>query len=136
VLGALRRRGADLRDERGSAVAEFTLVGILLVVLALAVVQLALALHVRNTLLDAAAEGARFASLAGASPSDGAERTRDLIDAAISSTYSEHVTAATVDLGGVPAVEVTVRATLPVIGLLGVANGLEVEGHAPIEVVG
>ncbi|MDQ2661335.1 MAG: pilus assembly protein, partial [Actinomycetota bacterium] len=50
------------RDERGSAVAEFTLVGILLTVLALAVVQLALALHVRNTMLDAAAEGARYAA--------------------------------------------------------------------------
>ena len=33
--------------------------GILLTVLALAVVQLALALHVRNTVLDAAAEGAQ-----------------------------------------------------------------------------
>lgn len=108
----------------------------LLVVLALAVVQLALALHVRNTLLDAAAEGARFASLAGASPADGAERTRDLIGAAISSSYAEDVSAATVSIGGVQAVEITVRATLPVIGLLGVANGLEVEGHAPIESVG
>ncbi|GAA1512115.1 Flp pilus assembly protein TadG [Agromyces terreus] len=125
-----------MRDERGSAIAEFTLVGVLLVVLALAVVQLALALHVRNTLLDAAAEGARFAALAGASPAEGAERTRDLIAAAISSTYAEDVTGATASIGGVPGVEITVRATLPVIGLIGVANGLEVEGHAPLESVG
>ena len=44
--------------------------------LTLAVVQLALALHVRNTVIDAAAEGARFASLAGSSPADGVARTR------------------------------------------------------------
>ena len=122
-----------IHEDRGSAVAEFTLVGMLLVALALAVVQLALSLHVRNTLLDAAAEGARYASLAGSSPAGGVERTRELIDAAISSAYAEDISAARVSLAGVDAVEVTVRATLPVIGLSGVANGLEVEGHAPIE---
>ncbi|GAA1833293.1 TadE/TadG family type IV pilus assembly protein [Agromyces salentinus] len=115
--------------------AEFTLVGVLLVLLALAVVQLALSLHVRNTLLDAAAEGARFASLAGASSAEGVQRTRDLIDAAIASSYAEDATAATVSISGVPAIEIRVRATLPVIGLLGLANGLEVAGHAPIEAV-
>ncbi|WP_414172598.1 TadE/TadG family type IV pilus assembly protein [Clavibacter tessellarius] len=46
-----------MRDDRGSAPAEFVMVGALLVVLALSVVQLALALHVRTTVLDAAAEG-------------------------------------------------------------------------------
>ncbi|HEU0182189.1 MAG TPA: TadE/TadG family type IV pilus assembly protein [Agromyces mariniharenae] len=120
-------------EERGSAVAEFTLVGVLLTVLALAVVQLALALHVRNTLLDAAAEGARFAALAGSSVSDGTARTRDLISAAISAEYARDITAGTTSVGGVPAVEVTVRATLPVVGLLGVERGLEVSGHAALE---
>ncbi|SFR74846.1 TadE-like protein [Agromyces sp. CF514] len=112
------------------------MVGVLLTVLALAVVQLALALHVRNTLLDAAAEGARFAALAGSSPADGVARTRDLIDAAISAEYSRDVVATTASIGGAPAIEVRVRSTLPVIGLLGVANGLEVTGHAPLESVG
>lgn len=121
------------RDDRGSAVAEFTLVGVLLTVLALAVVQLALALHVRNTVLDAAAEGARYAALAGSSLGDGIERTRDLIGAAISAEYADEVTASRTSIGGVPAVEVTVRATLPVVGLLGLQRGLEVAGHAAIE---
>ena len=127
---ALRALGCD---ERGSAVAEFTLVGVLLAVLALAVVQLALALHVRNTLLDAAAEGARFAALAGSSASDGTARTRDLISAAISAEYAQDIIAGTTSVGGVPAVEVTVRATLPVVGLLGVERALEVSGHAALE---
>lgn len=121
------------RDERGSAVAEFTLVGVLLTVLALAVVQLALALHVRNTLLDAAAEGARYAALAGSSAGDGVVRTQDLISTAISPEYAQDVAAAHTSIGGVPVVAVTVRATLPVIGLLGLERGLEVTGHAAVE---
>lgn len=124
---------ALVRDECGSAVAEFTLVGVLLTVLALAVVQLALALHVRNTLLDAAAEGARYAALAGSSASDGVARTQDLIGAAISAEYAQDVAAAHSSIDGVQVVAVTVRATLPVIGLLGVERGLEVTGHAAVE---
>lgn len=104
--------------------------------LALAVVQLALALHVRNTLLDAAAEGARYAALAGSSPGDGVVRTKDLIGAAISTDFAQDVTAGSTSIGGVPAIEVTVRATLPVVGLLGFERGLEVSGHAAIEAVG
>jgi hypothetical protein len=102
-------------------------------VLALAVVQLALALHVRNTLLDAAAEGARYAALAGSSAGDGIGRTTDLIGSAISASYAEDVTATTTSIAGRPAIEVTVRATLPVVGLLGVEHGLEVSGHAALE---
>lgn len=122
-----------LGDERGSAVAEFTLVGVLLTVLALAVVQLALALHVRNTVLDAAAEGARYAALAGADDADGVQRTRELITAAISAEYAHDVSVARSNLDGVPVVAVTVRATMPVVGLLGVDHGMEVTGHAAVE---
>lgn len=110
--------------------------GVLLTVLALAVVQLALALHVRNTLLDAAAEGARYAALAGSSAGDGVGRTQDLIAAAISADFARGVTATTTAIGGVPAIEVTVRARLPVVGLLGPERALEVSGHAAIETVG
>lgn len=121
-------------DERGSAVAEFTMVGVLLTVLALAVVQLALALHVRNTLLDAAAEGARYAALAGSSGPAGVIRTKELISAAVSADYARDVSAGTTSIAGVPAVEVTVRSTLPVVGLLGLERGLEVSGHAALEI--
>jgi hypothetical protein len=102
-------------------------------VLALAVVQLALALHVRNTLLDAAAEGARYAALAGSNDGDGIARTRDLIGAAISSDYARDISASRSTVAGVPVVAMTVRATLPVIGLLGFERALEVTGHAAVE---
>lgn len=110
------------------------MVGVLLTVLALAVVQLALALHVRNTLLDAAAEGARYAALAGSSGPAGVIRTKELISAAVSADYARDVSAGTTSIAGVPAVEVTVRSTLPVVGLLGLERGLEVSGHAALEI--
>ncbi|WP_394552485.1 TadE/TadG family type IV pilus assembly protein [Agromyces sp. MMS24-JH15] len=124
---------ARLVDERGSAVAEFALVGVILTALALAVVQLALALHVRNTLLDAAAEGARYAALAGASTDDGVARTRALIGAALSDGYAADVSGRVESPGGVEVVAITVRAAIPVIGLLGPERGLEVTGHAAVE---
>lgn len=105
----------------------------LLTALVLAVVQLGLALHVRNTVLDAAAEGARYAALAGADDADGVQRTRDLISSAISAEYARDVSAARTTVGGVPVVAVTVRATVPIVGLLGVDKGLEVTGHAAVE---
>lgn len=104
--------------------------------LTLAVVQLALALHVRNTVIDAAAEGARFASLAGSSPADGVARTRELIDAALASEYAADVEAGESVQAGIRVVEVTVRAPLPLIGLFGPARSLEVSGHAAVESLG
>lgn len=127
------RRLRDLGDEDGSAVVEFTLVGVLLTVLTLGVVQLGLALHVRNTVLDAAAEGARFAALADNVPADGVTRTRELITEAIGADYATDVRVAAGEWGGRPSVTVTVRTTLPVVGLLGVTGGLEVAGHAARE---
>ena len=44
-------------DDTGSAIAEFVMVSALLTVLTLSVLQLGLTLLVRNTVLDAAAEG-------------------------------------------------------------------------------
>jgi Flp pilus assembly protein TadG len=122
-----------VRDETGSAVVEFTLVGVLLTMLTLAVIQLGLALHVRNTVLDAAAEGARFAALADNVPADGVARTEQLITEAIGADYATDVRVGTAQWMGHPAVTITVRTTLPVIGLIGVGGALEVAGHAAIE---
>jgi len=127
---------ALVRGERGSAPAEFVMVGALLTVLTLSVMQLALALHVRNTVLDAASEGARYASLADNRPADGAQRTRDLITTALGSGYAADVTVASGTHLGHPAVTVTVRAPLPLSGRIGISDGLEVSGHAAIETVG
>ncbi|MCI2959118.1 pilus assembly protein [Agromyces atrinae] len=120
-------------DERGSAIAEFSLVSVLLTALVLGVVQLALSLHVRNTTLDAAAEGARYAALADTGLDAGIERTKDLIATAVGPAYATDVRAAYVEFAGVPAVEVRVVTSIPLVGLLGVERGLDVSGHAALE---
>ncbi len=111
------------------------MVSALLTVLTLAVLQVGLALFVRNTLADAAAEGARFGALADNTASDGIARTEDLISAALGSSYTHDITAATDSYLGQPAVVVTVRATLPLVGLLG-PTLLEVSAHAAVETLG
>jgi hypothetical protein len=83
------------------------MVGALVTVLFVGVLQLALTLHVRTTLIDCAAEGARFGALAGSTPAAGAQRARDL--------------------------EVRVRAPLPVLGLLGPGGVIAVSGRAVAE---
>ena len=92
--------------------------------------QLGLALHVRNTLVAAAAEGARLGAAADRSPDDAAERTRQLIGEALSERFAGGVTAAEVDSPAGPVVQVEVRATLPVVGFAGPARALTVQGHA------
>lgn len=121
------------RADAGSAVVEFVLVGTMLTLLTLAVLQLGLALLIRNTVLDAAAEGARYGALADNAPRDGVARTIELISAAIGPEFAEHVTAETGEWRGHPAVTVNVRTTLPLVGLIGPDGVLEVSGHAAIE---
>jgi len=130
-LDSLRRRVR--RGEAGSAVAEFVMVVSLLTFLTLMVMQLALALHIRNTVLDAAAEGARYATLADSSLPAGAQRTRDLITTAIGARYAIDVVARYGEGAGYPTVEVRVIAPLPLMGLLGAPRGLEVVAHAAVE---
>lgn len=120
------RRG----DERGSAVVEFTLVSVVLVGLFLAVVQVGLVLHVRNTLVACAAEGARYAANADRDLPDGEARTAALIAESLSDRHGEAVTSRYVTTGGVQLVEIEVTTTLPLFGLLGVERGLTVTGHA------
>lgn len=124
-----------LSSERGAALPEFTMVAALLTLVVLSVMQLALALHVRNTLQDAAAEGARYATLVGSDASAGVERAQALVTTAIGSSFAESVTAARTTVAGHPAIEIRIVAPLPVLGLIGPTT-LEVRGHAALEVVG
>jgi len=124
------------RDESGSAIVEFLLVSVLLVALTAGLLQLALALHVRNTLADAAAEGARHASLVGATQQDGVARTRDLIRVAVGDAVAADVVALRELWQGMPTVAVTVTAPLPLFGFFGPPNTLRVLGRAPVEILG
>lgn len=119
--------------ERGSAVIDFVLVGGLLTVFFLAIIQLALILHVRNTLIDAAASGARYGTLADRNADDARNRTGSLIEGALNEDFAQDVTTAEVTFQGLRTLEVTVKAPLPVIGLIGPREALEVKGHAVLQ---
>ncbi|MBG6216631.1 Flp pilus assembly protein TadG [Arthrobacter sp. CAN_A6] len=116
--------------EDGTAVVDFALIGGLLTVIFIAIVQLALVLHVRNTLIDAASSGARFGTLADRTAGDAEQRTASLISLALGDRFSEEIAVEQSDVGGVQTLEVVVRAPLPVIGLIGPAGVLEVRGRA------
>lgn len=119
--------------EQGSAVVDFVLVGGLLTMFFLAIIQLTLVLHVRNTLIDAAASGARYGTLADRTASDAEERTRSLISMALNKSFAEQVSTREVSVQGMRTLEVTVRSPMPVIGLIGPRDMLEVAGHAAVQ---
>jgi Flp pilus assembly protein TadG len=119
-----------MRGDRGSAIVEFTLVGVLLTVLFLALLQLGLALHVRNTLVASAAEGARYAANADRDPAQGAAVTRQLIRDSLADSFADGVTSGFETVDGMQTVYVEVDATLPVLGLLGPPRAIKVRGNA------
>ena len=118
-------------DDRGSAVTDFALVMPLLLLVAMAVVQLILTMHVRSTMIAAAAEGARAAALAGAQPQAGEVRTREVLAEALG-TQTAQIQASRIRIAGAPAIRVQVTGNLPLFGLVG-PQVLTVEGHAFVE---
>lgn len=108
------------------------MVAVLVLVLVAAIIQLALALHVRTVLIDSAGEGARHGALSGADLGDGVERTRLLITSTLPESYAGEVSASRESAAGVELVVVRVRAPLPLFGLLGPAV-VEVTGRAVAE---
>lgn len=127
---ALRRAAPRAADERGSAVVEYVLVSAVVALMFAGTVQLALALHVRNTLIDAAAAGARYGTLADRSPQDGVERTREIITGHLGPRYAQDVSAATAAVGDTDALQIQVVSPLPVVAMFGPPDGMRVRGHA------
>jgi Flp pilus assembly protein TadG len=121
--------GAD-PDDAGSAVVDFALVGGLLTVLFAAVLQLGVALYVHNMLVSCAAEGARYAARADRSPDDAVPETQDLVTQTLGRSYAGDVTAGRESVDGVQTVVVTIRAPLPLLGLLGPSQMMRATGHA------
>jgi Flp pilus assembly protein TadG len=69
----------DDDGERGNAVVDFVLVSLLIVTLLLAVLQVAVYVHVRNVVTASAQEGARFAANADVDSGLGAPRTVEIV---------------------------------------------------------
>jgi Flp pilus assembly protein TadG len=116
--------------ERGAAVVDLALVVVVLVPLFLGIIQVALVMHVRNSLAAAASEGARFAATIDRGPGDGVSRTRELIEATLADRYAGDVTGTQTLVDGYPGVVVAVHAEVPALGLWGPAVSVDVTGHA------
>ncbi len=99
------------------------------------IVQVALVLHVRNTLTSAASEGARHAATYDHDLADGEQRTRDEIGRALAARFAEEVRIEEHVVEGRPGVRVTVEATVPAFGLGGPSVSLRVRGHAVEETI-
>lgn len=118
--------------ETGAAVVDFVLVGALVTVIFVALLQLALALHVRNTVADAASSAARYGALGDRTAADAQERAAYLVGAALGPTFVQDVSVSVETHNGLDVLRVSITAPLPLIGLFGPARSLEMSGHAVI----
>ena len=118
--------------EAGAAVVDFVLVGALVTVIFVALIQLALVLHVRNTVADAASSAARYGALGDRTAADAQERATMLVSTALGPNYVQDVAANMETRNGLAMLTVSIKAPLPVLGLLGPARTLEMTGHAVI----
>lgn len=123
----------DAPADRGSAVAEFVMVSVVLMLLFFAVVQGCLWIYTRHILSSAAAETARYAGLAEAPAFDVTARVADRLgDAVIGGTRDSLVC-----LASGSAVLTEVRCTVAAPGLVGLLDGVLPDvtavGHAARE---
>lgn len=112
---------------------DFVLVSALLAIMFLALIQLALVLHVRNTVADAASSAARYGALADRTAQDAQERAEQLIEAALGAAYAGDVTATVSEVNGIAILTVSVTAPWPMVGMLGPGESLQMSGHALIQ---
>ncbi|PRY51106.1 TadE-like protein [Geodermatophilus tzadiensis] len=120
--------------ERGSAVVDFVLVSVLIVVLLLAVLQVAVYVHVRNVVVAGAQEGARFAANADVSVSEAPGRTLAVVARATSARTAAGLVcsaAEEVEASGLTLVTVRCAGAVPtLLAGLGDVLPLEVTGRA------
>lgn len=118
-------------DDRGSAPVEFLLVGLVLTVLTLAILQLALAIYLRNVAHDAAVEGAYHGALADITPEEGAARAELVAERVVGDGFISRAAAERFESPAGDEVEVTLWTTMPLLGLWGIPDGWEVTARAP-----
>jgi Flp pilus assembly protein TadG len=120
--------------ERGSAVVDFVMVSTLIVALLLAVLQVAVYVHVRNVVTASAQAGARYAANADVDPAAGAPRTVEIVARATSVQTAEGLSctsAVEVYPTGLTLVVVRCAGAVPsLLAMLGDLLPLEVTGRA------
>ena len=121
-----------LASERGNASVEFALVAPLLMLVALAVLQLMLAIHVRTVVTSAAIEGARVAALVDGDLAGAESRTRSILESNIAGTAVQSISAFRVTEGENEMFAVVVETELPLMGFYG-PTSMKLTGHALAE---
>jgi Flp pilus assembly protein TadG len=128
-----RRFSAD-DGERGSAVVDFVMVSLLIVTLLLAVLQVAVYVHVRNVVTASAQAGARYAANADVDSAVGAARTVEVVAHATSTQTSDGLSCSSgeeADPSGLTVVVVRCTGSVPaLLASLGNLLPLEVTGRA------
>lgn len=121
-----------LASEDGNASVEFALVAPLLMLVALAVLQLMLAIHVRSVVTSAAIEGARVAALVDGDLARAESRTRSILENNIAGAAVQSITASQVTEGENEMFAMVVETELPLIGFYG-PTSMKLTGHALAE---
>jgi len=121
-----------LASEDGNASVEFALVAPLLMLVALAVLQLMLAIHVRSVVTSAAIEGARVAALVDGDLARAESRTRSILESNIAGAAVQSITASQVTEGENEMFAMVVETELPLIGFYG-PTSMKLTGHALAE---
>jgi hypothetical protein len=102
------------------------------VLVVLALVQLAFALHVRSLTVSAASEGARRGGLLGGDAAEAVARTNEVLATIAGGARDSEVTTSYEEVGGRSVLVVTVRAPLPL--LLGMGpRWMSVRGTSLVE---
>ena len=123
----------QLRQE-GSQVASHAMVQALVVIVVLALLQLAFALHTRNLAISAAGEGARRAAVVGGDASEAIWRTSELIDDSLGPSRPRDIEVSSQVVAGRETIVVTVRTSMPVLLAWGPSGSLVVRGRSVAEV--
>lgn len=107
------------------------LVSILVLAFVGVLLQVTLALHVRNVAIDAAWRGAQFAARDNVSAAEGIARTKQILTADLGGAYAQNVTSFTqVDpVTGGEMVGIEVLAPVPVIGPYNLGQDMRLRAH-------
>lgn len=118
----------SLKNDAGAIVAESAMIIALVTLLCGTILQLGVVIHTRNTMIDAASAGARYAALADRDLADGRERAATLLASSVPNTTAAHVTIQRDSDGE----RITVRIvhSVPVIGFLTAPIPLTVTAQA------
>lgn len=119
-------------EDQGSATVGYVLVSIMVMFLVGALLQVTLALHIRNLTIDAAQQGAQYAARDNVTVSEGVSRTRQILAQDLGGNHIQQVRAMQLrDAAlGRDVIRVEVTYTWPLLGPYGIAGGATASAHA------